>query len=628
MKKLILLLFSGVFSFFINAQEIFSFDFSGDPTGQFIVYDLDGNTPTADMQGIGFKVGSPWVPMRESASSANLFYGSTSSYKPVGQANDWLVTKALEIPSSGCVLEWKSQAYDPKKRDGLKIFISTKSQKIEDFPQTPVWEVEEEEAGSADPDKIEGEWVEHSVSLDEYAGKTVYIAFVNQSNNKSIILLDDLWVGRRSNYDVLLTSEEYVESADLEVAGLFKVVGDVTVHSYTMYYSYGDKEYSKKQEGLNLKKGDSHAFVFDQKIPLELSKTVKYNVWVDVNGETSLRQSRSVTQVAYFPKRNVVIEEGTGTWCGNCVLGIWAMDYLKENYSEDGFIGIGVHNRDKMTVAEYDKALGLTAFPMGVVNRKVSCSPVTKDYKLETSGSEPETFVDYFLKAREERTFAEIVATGSYNTDSTKIAAEARVKSVITVDDVDYRVAFVLIENGVTGYTQVNDFAGAIYPIGGFEKLPKNCSVTFNEVARGIWPEFGGAENSIPSSLIAGEPIVYTYEITIPETVKNVAYLELIALLINADTYEIMNASRYPMTEFAHDDVAQVKSENGFKTELADGKLWITGNAGEELKAALYDSTGQKVSETSGVGCLVMPVQDYKGIGILKVNDKAIKINL
>lgn len=626
MRKIVLLLFFSVaLAIVAKAQEIFSFDFSGDPTGNFIVYDWDKNTPSPQMQQIGFKVGTPWYPIRESASSANVFYGSTSSYIPAGQADDWLVTKGLEIPTGGCVLEWKSQAYDPKKRDGLKIFISTKGQAVEDFPETPLWEVEEEEAGSADPDKIEGEWVEHTLSLNEYAGKTVYIAFVNQSYDKSLILLDDIWVGRRSDYDLSLTTEEYVDVPEATVTGEFSVLGDVTVAAYTVHYSCADGEFTQAYSGLNLKRGDTHVFAFDRKIPLEQSKTVKYQVWMEVNGETTLKQNGSVTQVAYFPKRTVVIEEGTGTWCGNCVLGLWAMEYLRENYSDDGFIGIGVHNGDKMTDKEYDRALGLTTFPMGVVNRKVSCSPVTNDYQLQTSGAEPETFVDHFLKAREERTFAEIEVKGSYNSDSTQIDALATVKSVITVDGVDYRVAFVVIENGVTGYVQLNYFSGTTYPIGGYEKLPKNCSLAFDDVARGIWPTFSGDAGSLPSSLTAGEPVEYAYSIPIPATVKNKQYLELIALLLNGQTSEIMNAHRFPMTEYAHDRIDN-SLRKGLNLLVSDGRLTVTDDSGSMIHAELFDVTGKKISGASATGIVRLPANGYKGIAILRVNGEARKV--
>lgn len=634
MRKSILLFFLCTFCLIGSGQEIFSFDFQGDPTDKFIVYDLDGNTPTPAMQGIGFKVGTPWYPIRESASSENIFYGSTSSYIPAGQANDWLVTKALEIPIGGCVLEWKSQAYDPKKRDGLKIFVSTENQKVESFPKTSVWEVVQEEAGSANPDVIEGEWMEHSISLNEFAGKTVYIAFVNQSYDKSILFLDDVWVGRRADYEFSLTSEEYIVASQAEVTGLFRVLEDVTINSYTVHYSYGDNEYSKEYAGLNLKKDATHEFVFDEKIPLEVSKAVRYSVWVDVNGESSLKQNKMVTMVPYFPRRNVVIEEGTGTWCGNCVLGLWAMEYLRDEYGEDGFIGIGVHNGDPMTDKDYDKSLGLTAFPMGVVNRKVSCSPVTKDLKLQApEGEAPDTFVDHYLKARGERTFGEINAMGTFNSDSTQIEAKATVNSVITVDDVDYRVAFVLIENGVKGYKQLNYYAGSTYPIGGYEKLPKSCDITFNDVACGIWPSFNGEKNSVPSNLKAGESIEYSYTITIPEKVNAVGHLELIALLINGETQEIMNAHRFPMTNFAHNNIETVESA-GVKVFVNNGQLSVWVDSDNEIKVQLFDIIGNKIAEEKGAGNVTfkIPAYGYKGVAMLRIynNNQVIvkKVNL
>lgn len=621
MMKKYLLLFSFLgLPLATHSQELFSFDFSEDHTGFFVVYD-EGNTPSTEMKAIGFDIGKPWVPIRESADSKNLFYGSTSSYTPAGQADDWLVTKGISIPSADCVLEWKSQSYDPKKRDGLKIFISTTGQKQADFPGTPVWEVEEEEAGSANPDVIEGEWIKHSISLNAYAGQTIYIAFVNQSNDKSMIFLDDIWVGHREDYSFSLDVGEYVTTPDVEISGQLRVTNDVTIDAYTAHYSYGEQEYSKSYTGLGLHNGGTHSFVFDEKIPLETGNTVEYRVWLEVNGKKSQEQTNKATRVSRIPKRNVVIEEGTGTWCGYCVLGIWAMDYLRETYGEDGFIGIAVHNNDPMVVPAYDRALGFSALPEGLVNRKIHCNPVTKERKLQSTGSEPETFVDHYLKICEEGAIGDIAVTGSYNADSTGIEAQATVNSIIPVKDADYRVAFVLIENGVKGYKQSNYCSGSSVPVGGFEDLPESCDIAFNEVARGIWPNFEGDENSLPSTLSVDEPIEYSYPIELPKTIKNIRHLELIGLLLNGKTGEIINAGKYPMTPDAQSGIRQV--ENALlKTSVAGAQLSVLLEGAGTVHAELFDMSGRKIGSAKGESnrTFSIPVSGYQGVVILRVH--------
>lgn len=623
MKKLLFLLFFFVLSMTGYSQEIYSYDFS-DAVGV-VTYNVDKNTPSEEMKLVGFTLTQPWLCRRESNASKNFFGVCSSSYTPAGQANKWLVNKEpIEIPSVGCVLEWKSQAYDTRKRDGLKIFISTIGRKLQDFSTTPAWEIEEEEAGSDDPDVIESEWVEHSIPLDVYAGQAIYIAFVNQSYDKSMILLDDIWVGRRTGYAFSLTGDEYVTATESKVSGLFRVIGDVTIDSYTVYCAYGDTEYSKSYSGLGLANGDTHAFVFDEGIPLETGSPVEYRVWVEVNGKTSFEQKRSVVRIPYFPKRNVVVEEGTGTWCGNCVLGLWAMDYMRETYDEEGFIGIGVHNGDAMTDEDYNASLGFSALPMGLMNRKFVCTPTTRDFQLQTTTGEPKTFVDHYLKAREMGTIGEITVEGSYNSDSTQIQAKAVVKSVATIKNVDYRVAFVLIENGVKGYKQSNYFSGFSQPVGGFEDLPSECNITFNEVARGIWPTFKGQENSLPQTLTANTPVEYSYTITIPDKVRNVEHLELIGLLLDGKSGEIMNATKSPMTSTAHGGISQVK-EDLLQTSVSNGQLSVLMEGKGTVRAELFDMSGRKIGAGTGDSNVTfrIPSHGYRGVAVLRVcNDK------
>ena len=129
----------------LHAETVLvDYDFNdGDKSG-LGVYDVDNLTPSDFMQQIGFSVGNTWILIKDTNTSTDMFVGSTSQYKPAGQANDWLVLPATLIPGHGFSLEWKSQAFYANKRDGLKVFISTQGGKPEDFPATPVWEVAEE----------------------------------------------------------------------------------------------------------------------------------------------------------------------------------------------------------------------------------------------------------------------------------------------------------------------------------------------------------------------------------------------------------------------------------------------------------------------------------------------------
>ena len=179
MKKLFALL--GVALLAVSgamAQTVLvDYDFNDKDKTGLSIYDVDNLTPTSFMQSIGFASGTTWILIKDTEESTDMFLGSTSQYLPAGQANDWLVLPATLISSEGFVLEWKSQAFLADKRDGLKVFISTEGGLPENFPLTPVWEVAEEEIGKTE-DFFEGEFDAHSLSLEDYVGKIIHIAFV------------------------------------------------------------------------------------------------------------------------------------------------------------------------------------------------------------------------------------------------------------------------------------------------------------------------------------------------------------------------------------------------------------------------------------------------------------------
>lgn len=147
----------------------------------------------------------------------NYFAGATSAYNPAGAADAWLVTKAIEIPDSGYVLSWKSEALNLNKRDGLQVYISERGGNPETDFGEPVWQIDEEQAGPTE--SIDGEWQEHSLPLDSYAGKTIYVAFVNRSTDKSIICLDDVMISCPRPYIVSLDMKPMYAADEIEIRG-------------------------------------------------------------------------------------------------------------------------------------------------------------------------------------------------------------------------------------------------------------------------------------------------------------------------------------------------------------------------------------------------------------------------
>ena len=69
---------------------LFACDFQNAETrAQFVAYDEDGLTPSTTMIQLGFSTDTGWLlTLQDTNTSTNIFAGSTSSYRPAGQAND------------------------------------------------------------------------------------------------------------------------------------------------------------------------------------------------------------------------------------------------------------------------------------------------------------------------------------------------------------------------------------------------------------------------------------------------------------------------------------------------------------------------------------------------------------
>jgi thiol-disulfide isomerase/thioredoxin len=240
-------------------------------------------------------------------------------------------------------------------------------------------------------------------------------------------------------------------------------------------------------------------------------------------------------------QRNVVYEEGTGTWCPWCVRGIVAMEYMQNKYPGT-FIGIAVHNNDKMTVDAYDSCTGFISWP--------SCNVDRSRMKIQTY---PSDFEDAYNAETSELAYGKIDVSAAFSEDQKSI--NVNTSSVFSIDTTNnYNVAIALVEDSVTGYSQKNEYAGgANGPMGGFEDKPSVITdQVFDHVARGIFPSYYGA--NISNGVTKSETYNYDNTIEIPDKVQHNSKLSVVALLLDANSGKIVNAAKYNMVGGINDN--------------------------------------------------------------------------
>ena len=583
-----------------QAQEridYYNVDFSSGIPAEMSAYDLDGQTLHYTMIQAGFKQGEAWIGKRENKSE-NRYAASACRYKEVegetlGPSNDWLVLPAIWVRDADAVLKWKGSTINAKAEEGAsyQVRLSTVGGQPENFPESPIFETTAESVNS---------WAEHELSLKDYAGQRVYIAFVNNSATGEILGIDDILVaGSKGVCDLVVNSDRYIfENNDLTVKGYVEACSDEVITDVTIkcISSYGEVEVPFGS--LALAKGEKFSFEMLNVWQIDYGQTFDYQVIAVVNNTvtTDPVDCQATALMQKFHK-NIVVEEATGMWCTYCPAGIVAMEELEKKYP-DTFIGLALHYNDQLAVDEYVSDLSFPdGFPTGWINRRFYCDPMVK---IEEDGQTKYTmlnggFETYYLEEIALPAEAEISVTAEPSGNGCRVKSDVRFAMDAT--DADYRIAYVVIENDVTGdgYYQVNGYSGQNIEMGGFEDLPDVIyDIKFQHVVREIYDDYQGVEGSVPSEFVGGETYTHEYVIEMPKTVGNIDNVEVVAMLIDMKTDAIVNADKVDVFS----GVAVVDKEAVVINCIAcEGvvRVDVVGEAAQGSQAALYDVHGRLI---------------------------------
>lgn len=285
----------------------------------------------------------------------------------------------------------------------------------------------------------------------------------------------------------------------------------------------------------------------------------------DYAGNNSVDAKIKVTQNTFV--KRVVVEEGTGSWCGWCPRGIVAFDYMHEKYP-DTFIGIAAHYNDEMSISAYDPLFSFfDAYPNSIANRDPSKIQSPTSASLEGVYKNiiaSKAVVDLTVKAN--------IAEGSNAID-----IETDMIFAYSEKGAEYRLSFVVLEDSVEGYQNNNFSGGASGEMGGFENLPQSAEIKFNHVARGLY-DYDGIEGSVPADLTENEIYEYKTTVDLPK-VKRKTYLSVVAMVINGKTNLIENAAKCKVTLGAG---VEGNSEDNFSVYVnAEGNVVCSESDGQ-----------------------------------------------
>lgn len=537
-----------------GATEVFDFSYGIRPDVK--LYDLDGLTPSPDVTFTGLKPGTPWAACDVEKNGSSVAV-STSWYKPAGKSDDWMVLPGV-VAESGAELRWTTRAFDRQLPDGYSVYISTTGDTPDDFDRSnPLFRVDAESP----------EWTDHIVDLGDYAGQRVYVAFVNDSEDRDMLLIKRITLGVPDRMTLGFAGERAIAAPGEKIALKFTATSGLT-QAQTIRSArclVGDKELTLTDLG-KLEPGATLTFEFPE--GLVAQKDVMTDVFVSVESDLGVTEQRFSLGNS---RRNMVIEEATGTWCGYCVSGIVILEEMKKKYPGQA-ICIAVHESDPMALGSEYRVNG-SGNPRLTLNREGS-----DKHPLELEEAMTPHLADLPLAA----------VSGEWSVSGDQAEAKARIVPSSESGAI-WRLSFVLVENDVhvpgdKDYRQKNAYAGgAEGPMGGFEDKPGIIpaeEMWYQDVARGIFPSQKGIDCSSVAPLSAGCVSEYGQSFTIPQRVLNIDNTELYILVVDAATGSVMN---------------------GCKAERKSVGLDVpeTSNGAEVIATEWYDLCGRRLAAPS-----------------------------
>ena len=344
--------------------------------------------------------------------------------------------------------------------------------------------------------------------------------------------------------------------------------------------------------------GGTHTVEIPFAAASELGKNAITLTVTKVNGAENACAIKTATGTLYtvereFVKRSVV-EQFTGTGCGNCPSGHVAMHNMHNLYG-DQFIGIALHQfnqSDPMYNISYD--LGFTGAPQCMVNRS---SGVLAPY---------EQMPEVLKASLNEIALAEVTVAGTFADEDTKVNATASVESLVAGD---YDIAFMLTADGLTGTT--TSWKQHNYFCKGHSGNPYKSKSSMPEDIQFLWDKGSSYYETYDNVLIASSFVNEKNKATLPTLVANGTV---------SSEYTLKMPTKVTLKKALKLDQVYVVAMLLDKTSgkiINAGKARVTGSTGIEDVTTGTEATVVARYTVNGVQ-VSAPV---KGVNILKMSD-------
>lgn len=332
-----------------------------------------------------------------------------------------------------------------------------------------------------------------------------------------------------------------------------------------------------------------------------------------VNGEANSEVATANSTMAIYnklPKHRPVMEEFTGTWCGNCARGWIGLEVMTRLHPD--FIALAYHSGDVMQVIDQKQFLGFDtenpSYPMANIDRVYT--DIDPYYGADMT---PFGIEEIWKKQAEILAPASLETEAAFTPDGNDIKAKAILEFPEDANDADkYSVEFVLVTDGLHGegqaweqsnYLEENEKGDYPFPeadifFAGSSSIP---NMHYNDVVVATTRLRDGLIK-LPAKVEAEKAFSIEGTISEVDSIKNMANypviqdsknLRIVALLLN-EKGQIVNGAQAKVT--------------GYETT---GIRNINNNAAEADVPAIYNLQGHRL-QTMQKGLNIIRTKDGK----------------
>lgn len=519
----------------------------------------------------------------------------------------------ITISDSETILRWKAISVLPGFQESYRVVV------IADGEETEVFNTSSVE---------DQDWEHNVVSLSQWKGRIVQIAFECTSANKYLLAIGDIWAG---------VPEEPMMTAKLNVKR-FAANGE-WVYAVVEYknlgktFGIGNPVFEIVDDRDNI----MGSFTTQQTRGLEtIGWYPESDSWTDYTlrcriGETVSELEKFSISTSTF-ERTLLVDEGTGTWCVNCPEGVLEMQELERTFGHQVAI-VSTHTDDAFSrvndQAAYWNRLNFYAVPWFKVNRdqnaagqKVTMRQIQQVCSGETEGElgfeyMEESFPSWELTVHGWTRFASDIQNGNGRYG------------------VGYTVTRTFRRNDInTLYNQKSNLslptARQYYFLP--QTIPSDLAIYYDV---NLSSEYGfkPVEGTIPAMVEADETYPFTLKIPLPEMPADTEFdgwrdIKIVAFILDTATGQIVNAckSELIIEDGVNDNLAD--TERSLR-QLAGGWIQVepTHDHEESRTLRIHDIAGRMLQQIKvpAEGLTICPAGT--GIRIATLGTESLKLH-